>query len=104
MAEEEPNAAIFSKDDLVIEGTGSLTVNGNFNNGIASKDDLRILGGTVNVTAVNNGLKGKDALEMSNANVTVNSGGDALKADNTETGMGGIYIESGIYNLTSKED
>ncbi len=102
--EEEPNAAIFSKDDLVIEGTGTLTVNGNFNNGIASKDDLRILGGTVNVTAVNHGLKGKDALEMSNANVTVDSGGDAFKADNTETGMGGIYIESGTYNLTAKED
>ncbi len=102
--EEEPNAAIFSKDDLVIEGNGKLTINGNFNNGIASKDDLRIKGGTVVVTAVNNGLKGKDAIELSDANVTVNSGGDALKADNTEAGMGGIYIESGTYNLTASED
>ena len=77
-AEEEPNAAIFSKDDLVIAGTGKLTVNGNFNNGIASKDDLKITGGDIFVTAANNGIKGKDSLVIANANITVDAVGDAL--------------------------
>ncbi|MGO4843945.1 carbohydrate-binding domain-containing protein, partial [Rhizobiaceae sp. 2RAB30] len=35
---DEPNAAIFSKDDLTINGTGKLVVQGNYNNGITSKD------------------------------------------------------------------
>ncbi len=55
----EPNAAIFSKDDLTINGEGTLTVNANYNNGIASKDDLKITGGTIMVSAVDDGLKGK---------------------------------------------
>lgn len=104
-AEEEPNAAIFSKDDLVIAGTGKLTVNGNFNNGIASKDDLKITGGDIFVTAANNGIKGKDSLVIANANITVDAVGDALKSDNeTETEKGFIYIESGTFNITSGED
>ncbi len=103
--EEEPNATIFSKDDLVIAGTGKLTVNGNFNNGIASKDDLKITGGDISVTASNNGIKGKDSLVIANAVITVDAVGDALKSDNeTEEGRGYIYIESGTFNITSGED
>ncbi len=104
-AEQEPNAAIFSKDDLVITGTGKLVVNGNFNNGIASKDDLKIAGGDITVNAANNGLKGKDSLVIANATITVDAVGDALKSDNeTETEKGYIYIESGTFNITSGED
>jgi hypothetical protein len=44
---DEPNAAIFSKDDLTINGGGSLTVNANYNDGITSKDDLKITGGSI---------------------------------------------------------
>ena len=36
-AADASGAAIFSKDDLDIEGSGKLTVNGYINNGIASK-------------------------------------------------------------------
>ncbi len=104
-AEEEPNAAVFSKDDLVITGAGKLVINGNFNNGIASKDDLKIAGGDINVTAVNNGIKGKDSLVIANATITVDAGGDGLKSDNeTDVERGYIYIESGNFNITSGED
>jgi signal transduction histidine kinase len=34
--DDEPNAAIFSKDELTIEGSGTLTVVGNYNDAIAS--------------------------------------------------------------------
>ena len=52
-------ACIFSHDDLTINGSGALTVTGNLNDGIHSKDDLIITGGNLSVTAVNDGLKGK---------------------------------------------
>ena len=39
--ENNPNAAIFSQEDLMINGTGTLTVLGNYNHGIVSKDDNR---------------------------------------------------------------
>ena len=39
---------------------GGLTVSGNFNDGIASKDGLIIAGGVIQVTAVDDGIRGKD--------------------------------------------
>ena len=54
--EDEPNAAIFSTADLSIGGSGSLTVTGNFNDGIASKDGLVIASGTIAVTALDDGI------------------------------------------------
>ena len=102
---DEPNAAIFSKDDLKINGTGSLIVNANYNNGIASKDDLDIKNGDITINAVNNGLKGKDSIEIDNRTFVINSGGDAIKSDNTtDTTKGWITINNGTFNLTATGD
>lgn len=78
--EEEPNACIFSKADLIIRGTGSLKVNANFNSGIIGKDTLKILNTTVDVTAKNNGINGKDSLTIQNSTVSVSAGSDALRS------------------------
>ena len=78
--EEEPDACIFSKADLIIRGTGSLIVNANYNSGIIGKDTLQILNTTVSVTAKNNGINGKDSLKVQNSTVNVNAGGDALRS------------------------
>ena len=53
---DEPNATIFSHDDLTINGNGALVVTANYNSGIVSKDDLKITGGNITVTAVNDVL------------------------------------------------
>ena len=104
-ANNEPNAAIFSKDDLTIIGEGKLIVNGNYNNGIASKDDLKIQSGEIVVNAKNNGIKGKDCINISSGNLTIKADGDGLKADNTtDATKGYIYIENGTINITSGED
>ena len=102
---DEPNAAIFSKDDLKINGTGSLIVNANYNNGIASKDDLDIKNGDITINAVNNGLKGKDSIEIDNGTFVINSGGDAIKSDNTtDTTKGWITINNGTFNINATGD
>lgn len=101
----DPNAAIFSKDDMTIIGTGKLTVNANYNNGIASNDDLKIQSGNIIVNAKNNGIKGKDCINVTDGNITINSKGDGLKADNTtDETKGYIYIEGGKINITSSQD
>lgn len=104
-ADNEPNAALFSKDDLTINGGGSLTVNGNYNNGIQSKDDLRIVNGTVTVTAVNDGVKGKDKLGIFGGVLNVTSGSNALRSDNeTEADMGRVYIAGGTITAVATGD
>ena len=95
-ADDKPNACIYSSDDLTIKGTGTLNVNGNYNNGIGCKNDLRIKDCTLNVTGVNNILKGNDSVEIENATVKLSGGEDAIKTDNAErTDKGYILISEG---------
>jgi len=110
--EEEPNAALFSKDDLTISGNGSLEVVGNYNDGITSKDKLTIEGGTISVNSVDDGIRGKDHLRIKGGNVTVVSQGDGLKSDdinaadgnNAPVPDGKISISGGKITVTSKGD
>lgn len=102
---DEPNAALFSKDDLVIQGNGSLIVNGNYNDAIASKDTLLISGGVITVNAVDDGIRGKDSLTVTGGTLTVTSGGDGLKSDNDEdTTKGVITVGAGTLTITSGGD
>jgi hypothetical protein len=102
---DEPNAAVFSKDDLTINGSGSLTVQANYNNGIASKDDLKITGGTITVNAVNDGIKGRDSLAILDGIITVNAGGDGLQSNNDgDAEKGYIAIEGGTLDITAGLD
>lgn len=102
---DEPNAALFSNDDLVINGSGSLTVNANYNNGIASKDYLRIVSGNITVNAVNDGIKGRNYIAVKDATITVNAGGDGLQSNNDEDATKGyILIEGGTFNIIAGLD
>lgn len=95
------DGAIFSHDDLTINGSGSLTVNGSFMHGISVNDDLVITGGTINVTAPADGLRANDSLRLKNAAVTVTAGDDGLVA-NAEGAY--FYALSGIYSVNAAGD
>lgn len=102
---DEPNAAIFSKDDLTIGGEGKLTVEGNYNDGIGIKDKLKIKSGIITVNAVDDGIRGKDKLTIKNGTITVQADGDGLKSDNdVDADKGNIKIEDGLITITSKGD
>lgn len=102
---DEPNAAVFSRDDLAINGNGSLTIDANYNNGIQSKDDLEINGGDITVNAVNDGIKGRDSIAVRDGNITVIAGGDGMQSNNDEdSGRGYISIEGGTFDITAGED
>ncbi|MBR6782107.1 MAG: carbohydrate-binding domain-containing protein [Clostridia bacterium] len=95
-ADDKPNACIYSADDLTIKGTGTLNVNGNYNNGIGCKNDLRIKDCTLNVTGVNNIVKGGDSVEIENATVKLSGGEDGIKSDATDRAdKGYILITAG---------
>ena len=103
---DKPDSAIYSKDDITFIGSsGSLTVNGNYNDGIKGKDDLVIEGGNITVNSVNDGITGKDSLLVTDGNITVDAGKDGLKSSNeTDEGKGNIKIDGGNINIVSDGD
>lgn len=103
--ENEPDAVIFSKDDLSINGNGNLTINANYNEGITTKNDLRIAGGNITITSVGNAVKGKDSVAVRSASLNITSDEDGIKSSNTEeTDKGYVYLESGTFNITAQND
>lgn len=103
---KKPNACIYSKDDLEIEGSGKLNVNANFNNGVGCKNDIKITGGTIVISAVNNAIKGNDSVQIKGgAYVTITNCDDGIKTDNeTEADKGYITIENCTISITAADD
>jgi hypothetical protein len=102
---DEPNAAIYSKDDLTINGAGKLTVHGNYNNGITSKDDLKVTGGNIQIYSADDGLTGKDLVAVKAGTISIEASGDGIKASNdTDVLKGSIALEGGTFNIKSKAD
>lgn len=103
--DDEPDAAVFSKDDLTFNGTGILNVTGNYNHAVHCKDDLKFVTGTYVVSAADDGIVGKDSISVKNGNFTIESGDDGMKASNAkESDKGYILIEKGSFEITSGGD
>lgn len=102
---DEPSAAIFSKADLTINGTGKLSVAANYNDGITSKDDLKIMAGTIEIKAADDGIVGKDLVAVQDGKISIIAEGDGMKSTNdTETDKGFIAIAGGTFDIKSDND
>lgn len=101
----EPDAAVFTRSDLVFNGGGELTVNGNYGDAVKCKDAIVIYDGTVNINAADDGITGKDSVIVCGGAVNVTSDGDGIKSTNgTDEGRGYIVITGGEINVTSETD
>ncbi len=101
--ENEVDAVIYSKADLTLNGTGSLTIQGNYKHGIASKDDLVITGGSYNITAVKDALNGKDCVKIKDGSFTLNTTtGNGIQSKNSDDSTKGyVYISGGTININN---
>ena len=103
-------AAIYAECDLNLAGSGSLIVKAGYNNGIQSKDDLKIKNLTLTVTAPGNALKGNDSITIESGTLTVvSTAGDGLKTENSDVSSKGnqrgtITISGGTVNIFSAQD
>lgn len=103
--EDEPNAALYSKADLTINGTGALTVEGNYRHGVNSKDDLVVTGGTLTVTAKEDGLRGKDCVKVADGSFAITAGGDGVKSNNDEDPTRGfVSVDGGTFAVEAGDE
>ena len=99
------NGTLFSKDDLIIGGDGKLVIDANYEDGIVSKDNLKIISGELEIESVDDGIRGKDSVVIMDGNFKINASGDAIKSTNdTDSNLGYILINDGTYDLETKLD
>ena len=97
-SETDFDAAIYSKTDLYLNGTGELVVTGNYGDGIAGKDSVYIEEGTYKVQAVKHGIMGKDYLEIQGGNFEINCEQDSFHSN------GDFVIQKGSFLVDCGDD
>ena len=98
------DAVIFSKEDLVLNGTGKLVITST-DNAVSSKDTLTITGGTIKIDCDGNALEAHDAVEVADGEITVTSCNDGIHAeDSDDDSKGYVYIGGGTLNITAADD
>ena len=99
------DAAVFSRDDLTINGSGQLTINGNYKHAVVCKDDLVITAKDLSVKAQNVGLNGKDSVKFSGATVSVTAGSDGVRSDNgSDAEKGYVSVVDSTLSIVSGKD
>lgn len=103
--ENNIDAVIFSKEDLTLNGAGTLTITSPAGHGIVSKDSLKITSGNYNVNCASHAISGKDDVCITSAEFTIVSGKDGIHAENTDDdSLGYVYIQSGNMKISAEGD
>ncbi len=108
--DSQGEGAISADVDLKLKGTGTLVVNGNYNNGIHTTKDLTIQKLTVKTTGYNNAIKGKDSVTITSGTIqayaTKQCGIKTVDSDISSKGnqRGKITINGGSLYIDSLRD
>lgn len=103
--EDEPDAALYAKHDLVLNGSGELHVTSVYGDAVKGKDALYILGGSFTINAADDGIIGRDLLYIADGSFVVTAENDAFKATNdVDAASGNIMIDGGVFRLTAGAD
>jgi len=99
------DAVIYSKDDLVLNGTGKLEIVSNYGNGISGKDDIKITGGTYDISSAKDAVEANDSIAIYNGTFVISTSKDAFHSENEDDNtIGWIYIKDGSFNIMAKSD
>lgn len=103
--ENEIDAAVFSKDDLTLNGQGALAVNAPGGHGVVCKDDLVVTGGSYTLTAARHGLCGKDSVRIAGGTFDITAEKDGIHADNSDgETLGFVLLRGGSFTVTAGGD
>ncbi len=95
--EENLDAVIYSKDDLTLNGLGTINITSAQGNGISGKDDVVITGGTYNINAGKHGIEANDLMAICGGTFTIEATKDGLQSAAT------LQIDGGTYDISAAE-
>ncbi len=103
--ENNIDAAVFSKQDITFNGTGTLKVVSPAGHGIVCKDDLVITGGSYTVNCASHGFDVNDSVRIAKANITIDAGKDGIHSENLDDAESGfVYISGGNVKIEAEGD
>ena len=98
------DGVIFAKDDLVLNGQGTLTIESTAN-GIVGKDDVKVTGGTYIIEAAGHGIEGKDSVAIADGTFSITAGTDGIHSENSDdASLGSIYVAGGTFTIRAGSD
>jgi len=98
------DGVIFSRQDLTLNGTATLTITST-DNGVVCKDDLKITGGTYVISAKSKAFEANDSIRVAGGAFTLQAGTDGLHAENSDNDSKGyIWIGGGTLDITGGDD
>lgn len=99
------DAVIYSKDDIVLNGTAALTISSAQGNGISGKDDVKITGGTYNITSALDSVEANDSIAVYDGTFNISSSKDAFHSENSDDdSVGFVYICNGTFTVEAGSD
>lgn len=96
--EQENQACIFSNVDLTINGSGALSVYGYYEDGVRSKDLLKVICTNLFVKSSNDGLRGNDGVIVFESGAEIQSKGTGIRSV-SEKDM--VMIQGGSCKVTA---
>ncbi len=98
------NAVIFSKQDITLNGEGTLNIESS-QNGITGKDDIKITGGTYNIKSSAVAIRANDSIRIADGNININAGTDGLHAENSSDDTKGyVFIAKENIEIDATDD
>lgn len=98
------DGVIFSKDDLVLNGLGTLNISSS-DNAVVSKDDLKVTGGTYEISCSGTAFEANDSIAVADGTFSISNCNDGLHAENDEDdSVGYVYICGGSFNISAADD
>lgn len=105
------DGAVFAKDDITFNGSGTLTVNSPAGHGIVGKDDVKLAGGTITVNAANHGVQANDSVRVAQGTFTINADAkdgihvsDNADAEEGTTSDSFFYMADGSLIISAGDD
>ena len=98
------DAVIFSKQDITLNGAGTLNIESS-QNGITGKDDIKITGGTYNINSKAVAIRANDSIRIADGTLNLNAGTDGLHAENSSDDTKGyVFIGGGNIKIEAIDD
>ena len=101
---DKADGVIYSKSDLVLNGTAGLAISST-KNGIVGKDDLKVTSGSYTITASVKAIDANDSIRIADGTLDLTAGTDGLHAENGDDDTKGyIYIAGGDITIRAQDD